>query len=213
MKDDNRRAAVIKVLREEVAAAASGARLPSVRALMQRLGASPVTVERALAELVREGLVLTRPGAGTFVAPRAAALPLPTDRAWQAVALGRGGVRADDLLDLLEAPSGKGVLASSGYPEPSLYPTGALAAAMARAARRPGIWERSPVDGLPELRAWMARNLGSEVTREDIMVTSGGQAALSAIFRALVSPGDAVAIESPTYVGAALAARAAGARL
>jgi len=215
MAKDNRRASVIQALREEATRAGPGGRLPSVRALMERFGSSPVTVERALSELVREGVVVTKPGAGTFAAPRSVPqLPaVSADLAWQAVALGRGGVRADALLDLLEAPTGKGVLASSGYPDPGLYPSGALAAAMARAARRPGIWERSPVDGLPELRTWMARTLDPSVGREEIMVTSGGQAALSAIFRALVQPNDAVAIESPSYVGAALAARAAGARL
>jgi DNA-binding transcriptional MocR family regulator len=214
MRDDNRRRLVVQALRAEAEKGAPGARLPSVRALMERLGASPVTIERALAELVREGLIVTKPGAGTFVAPRAARVAAaPTDLAWQAVALGREGVRADGLLDLLEAPRGKGVLASSGYPDPSLYPLAALAAATARAARRPGIWERSPVDGLPELRAWMARTLAPSLAPEEVMVTSGGQAALSAIFRTLVQPGDAVAMESPCYVGAALAARAAGARL
>ena len=44
-------------------------------------------------------------------------------------------------------------------------------------------------------------------------MTPGGQAALSACFRALAAPGETVVIESPTYIGAIAAARAAGLEL
>jgi DNA-binding transcriptional MocR family regulator len=46
----------------------------------------------------------------------------------------------------------------------------------------------------------------------NVLVTSGGQAALFAAFGALASPGDAVVMESPTYVGAIAVARARGLR-
>ena len=48
----------------------AGDRLPSTRELVRRLGVSPVTVSRALAILVSEGVVVTRPGEGSFVADR-----------------------------------------------------------------------------------------------------------------------------------------------
>jgi DNA-binding transcriptional MocR family regulator len=212
MKDDNRGQAVIKAIRAKVTASAPGARLPPVRHWVSKLRASPVTIERALAQLVREGLVETRPGHGTFAAPPAPTAA-PGDLAWQSVALGRAAVRADALLDLVEPPSGRGVVGSSGYPEATLHPTALLAAAMARAARRPGVWDRAPLDGLPELRAWFAREMGADVRAHDVMITSGGQMALATTFRALINPGDAVLFESPTYVGAILAARAAGGRV
>jgi DNA-binding transcriptional MocR family regulator len=216
MKDDNRADTVIKAIRAVVAGGAPGTRLPPVRHWIAKLHASPVTVERALAQLVREGLVVTRPGHGTFVATPPAAIA-PGDLGWQSVALGRAAVRADALLDLVEPPTGRAIVTSSGYPEAALYPTGLLAAAMARAARRPGVWDRTPLDGLPELRAWFARGMstpaGGEVRAHDVMVTSGGQAALATAFRALIAPGDPVLFESPTYIGALLAARAAGARV
>ena len=215
MSDDNRADTVIKAIRAKVAASAPGARLPPVRHWVTKLRTSPVTVERALAHLVREGLVLTRPGHGTFVTPPppATAASAGNDLGWQSLALGRAPVRADALLDLVDAPTGRGIVASSGYPEAALHPTGLLAAVMARAARRPGVWDRTPLDGLPELRAWFARDMGGGVRAHDMMVTSGGQAALAVTFRALVAPGDTVLFESPTYVGATLAARAAGARV
>ena len=48
------------------------------------------------------------------------------------------------------------------------------------------------------------------MTAQDVLITPGGQAALSAVFRHLCAPGDPVIVESPTYVGALAAARAAG---
>lgn len=212
MSDDNRIQTVIKALRGQVTGSAPGTRLPPVRQWVAKLHASPITVQRALTQLVREGLVVARPGHGTFVAqppPEAT----PGNLAWQSVALGRGGVRADALLELVDAPAGRGVIASSGYPDSALHPTALLAAVMGRAARRPGVWDRTPLDGLAELRAWFARDIGGDVRAHDVMVTSGGQAALATTFRALIAPGDPVVVESPTYVGAVLAARAAGARV
>ncbi|HET9930148.1 MAG TPA: winged helix-turn-helix domain-containing protein, partial [Polyangiaceae bacterium] len=54
-------------LRQRIAVAAAGSRLPSVRELMREHGSSPVTIQRAISQLVREGRLQTRPGDGTFV--------------------------------------------------------------------------------------------------------------------------------------------------
>ncbi|MBO0838800.1 MAG: GntR family transcriptional regulator, partial [Actinobacteria bacterium] len=45
-------------------------RLPSYRELQQRYRLSPATVQRLLSELARRGLLVTRPGSGTFTAAR-----------------------------------------------------------------------------------------------------------------------------------------------
>ena len=45
-----------------------GARLPSVRELSGELKVAPMTTSQAYRELAREGVIVTRPGAGTFVA-------------------------------------------------------------------------------------------------------------------------------------------------
>lgn len=47
----------------------------------------------------------------------------------------------------------------------------------------------------------------------DVVICSGGQAALSSTLRALTTPGDTVLVESPTYLGALAAAHAAGLRV
>ncbi|MFY4719833.1 PLP-dependent aminotransferase family protein [Streptomyces sp. LaBMicrA B280] len=185
-------------LRRELDRYSPGGKLPSSRALVERFRVSPVTVSRALAQLAAEGLVVTRPGAGAFRArPRTPEAPAG-DTSWQEVALSADGaadlvprtVDATGVTVSLAAPP-PGVLEfNGGYPHPSLQPEQAMAAALARAGRRPGAWGRPPLEGLPELREWFAREIGGAVT----------------------PPGAPVLVESPTYPGMLALARAGGLR-
>jgi DNA-binding transcriptional MocR family regulator len=207
---------VTQALRLAAAALAPGDRLPSVRELMAAHRASPLTVQRAIGRLAGEGLVEPRPGRGTFVAARpavAAAGAAAPDLSWQSVALGARAVEEAALQELLALPSAAAIPLSSGYLEPDLQPLAPLGAALARAARRPAAWDRGPVEGREELRAWFAREAGGRMRAHDMVVCPGGQAAMATAFRALASPGETILVESPTYVGAIAAARAAGVRV
>ncbi len=207
-------------LRRELVRYSAGEKLPSSRALVERFRVSPVTVSRALAQLAAEGLVVTRPGAGAFRArPRAEREPAG-DTSWQEVALSADGsadlvprtVDASGVTVSLAAPP-PGVLEfNGGYLHPSLQPERAMAAALARAGRRPGAWARPPLEGLPELREWFAREIGGAVGAADVLIAAGGQAALATALRALAPPGAPVLVESPTYPGMLALARAGGLR-
>ncbi|MGW0480926.1 aminotransferase-like domain-containing protein [Nonomuraea sp. NPDC003214] len=199
---------MVAALRKLIAGLAPGDRLPSSRELTVRHHVGPATVSRAIARLAAEGAVVTRPGSGTFVAARPADQGGGADTSWQSVALAGRDASAEPPVPL---PDGA-VALSGGYPHESLQPTRALAAALARAARRPGAWRRAPTAGLAPLRALFARQAGGSVTADDVLVTGGGQGALSMLFRAIVAPGGPVLMESPTYPGALAAARAAGLR-
>ncbi|MFI1033249.1 PLP-dependent aminotransferase family protein [Streptomyces sp. NPDC020951] len=208
-------------LRREFDRYSPGGKLPSSRALVERFRVSPVTVSRALAQLAAEGLVVTRPGAGAFRArpPRASAAPVG-DTSWQEIALSADGagdlvprsVDASGVTVSLAAPPPGVIEFNGGYLHPSLQPERAMAAALARAGRRPGAWGRPPMEGLPELREWFARTIGGSVTAAEVLVSAGGQAALTTALRALAPPGAPVLVESPTYPGMLAIARSAGLR-
>ncbi|WP_405474846.1 PLP-dependent aminotransferase family protein [Streptomyces canus] len=207
-------------LRRELDRYSPGGKLPSSRALVDRFRVSPVTVSRALAQLAAEGLVVTRPGAGAFrAAARTSAAPAG-DTSWQEVALSADGaadlvprsVDASGVLVSLAAPPPGVVEFNGGYLHPCLQPERAMSAALARAGRRPGAWGRPPTEGLPELRQWFARSIGGAVTTAEVLITAGGQSALTTALRALAPPGAPVLVESPTYPGMLAIARSAGLR-
>ncbi|MEV5609851.1 PLP-dependent aminotransferase family protein [Streptomyces sp. NPDC052225] len=208
-----------KQLKSELNRYSVDEKLPSSRALVERFRVSPVTVSRALAQLSAEGLVVTRPGAGAYKAAPRAAAPVG-DTSWQEVALSADSatepvpraVDASGVLMTLAAPPPGVIEFNGGYLHQNLQPTAAMAAALARAGRRPGAWNRPPVDGLPELRSWFARGIGGAITAAEVLVTAGGQSALTTALRALAPPGAPVLVESPTYPGMLAIARAAGLR-
>ncbi|MEV0722595.1 PLP-dependent aminotransferase family protein [Micromonospora purpureochromogenes] len=212
MDDGNAVARVIQDLRGLVAAADPGTRLPSVRELTARHQASPVTVAEAVRQLVAQGLIETRPGKGTFVAAPPDERRTP-DLSWQTVALGARRPGEDEMQALLALPRPGAIPLSGGYLDADLLPAAALGAALARAARQPAAWQRGPAEGREDLRAWFAREAGARLRADDMVICPGGQAALSSALRALTAPGDTLLVESPTYLGALAAARAAGLRV
>jgi DNA-binding transcriptional MocR family regulator len=201
-------------LRAEATRLGPGRRLPSTRSLVEAHHVSPLTVSRAIADLVREGILTTRPGAGTFVVePQGRRQPEQPSYSWQTVTLGERPVDTGGLSPLADPPHADGVISlATGYLHSSLMPLAALRSALARAARLPDTWERPPAFGLHSLRSWFAQAAGPGLDAQDVLITSGGQGALSVAFRALVPPGGALLVESPTYPGALAAARAVGAR-
>jgi DNA-binding transcriptional MocR family regulator len=211
---------LVSELKKELNRYSAGGKLPSSRALVERYRVSPVTVSRALAQLSAEGLVVTRPGAGAFRAQPRTDTPPPGDTSWQEVTLSADAttelvpraVDASGVMVTLAVPPPGVVEFNGGYLHSSLQPERAMAAALARAGRRPGAWSRPPTDGLPELRDWFARGLGDTVSAADVLITAGGQSALATALRALAPPGAPVLVESPTYPGMLAIARAAGLR-
>ncbi|WP_127360531.1 GntR family transcriptional regulator, partial [Actinacidiphila soli] len=146
MNHDSSSATLADSLRSELNRFSEGEKLPSSRTLVERFGVSPVTVTRALAALAAEGLVVTRPGSGTYRAraraPRAAR---PVDTSWQQVALTAEDQHAEPAPRVVDASAVTATLAApppgvipfnGGYLHASLQPERALAAALARAGRR-----------------------------------------------------------------------------
>ncbi len=185
-------------------------KLPSYRQLQQRYRLSPATVQRMLADLARRGLLVTRPGSGTFTAPRRAARP-PADLSWQTLALGSRAGLGPDLERLVDPLPPDAIGLASGFPDERLQPLGLLAAAASRAVTTTAGVEQAAAAGT----AGAAQLSGRRGRRG----ADGGQRA-DRVRRPVVAcrrcsaicarPGDPLIVESPTYVGALAAARAAG---
>jgi 2-aminoadipate transaminase len=96
---------------------------------------------------------------------------------------------------------------AGGLPAPEIYPVDEIAE-IARAAilNHPrDALGYGPVAGLPELRDALAERFSSPalpLTRENVMVTSGGMSALDLIGKALLEDGGLIAGQFPTYLGA-----------
>ena len=200
-----------------------GDRLPSSRGLAASLGVHRNTVIAAYEALVAQGWIETARGRGTFVS---SALPEVRARAFAETAprlsrdLGFSLPRAPRSHLPLAWPPPPGVLSLAGaVPDVREVPVADLARAYRRAVRR---HTRTALDygsegGHPALREALAEMLaalrGLAVGPEDVFVTRGSQQALYLAARALVRPGDVVAIESLGYAPAWEAFRAAGAKL
>src|SRR5262245_53231150 len=199
-----------------------GHRLPGSRRLAETLQVHRNTVLAALAELMAEGWVETTPGGGTFVTRT-----IPDDRARPfSRRLGvRARVPARIAFTLPEAPTGyrqpilpRGTLnLSSGSPDVRLVPVKAIGRAYRRilALRGGDVLAYGDTEGHAALRSALASMLsdtrGLSVTANDVFVTRGSQMALTLSARALLRPGDVVAVEQVGYRPAWEAFRAAGA--
>ncbi len=216
MNDDSSQA-IVRDLRDWLATAEPGSRLPTTRAMVAQFQASPVTVQKALRQLVAEALVESRPGVGTFV--RAGRSLRPPDYGWQTAALRLRRSRIPTSTTMRTA-SNEVIALHAGYPDRELLPERLVRGALARASRGPTAVTRAPVGGLPDLQSWFAAELGEATPRGvapptagDTIVLPGSQSGLSSVFRALVGTDQPMIIESPTYWGAISAAAQAGVRL
>ncbi|GAA4523359.1 aminotransferase-like domain-containing protein [Amycolatopsis samaneae] len=215
MFDDSSSARIATALRQWIATAPPGARLPSTRSLVKQHGASPVTVQKALRALIAQGAVESRPGVGTFV--RAVRTARPHDYGWQTAALGSPNHRVAHLPASLQSVPNDVLALHSGYPDRELVPERLVRAAFTRVARTDALVSRPPAAGLPELQAWFAAELAAATPAEitpaapsDVVVVPGSQSGLLTAFRALVGTGRPLLVESPTYWGAILAAAQTG---
>src|SRR5258705_13772701 len=103
-------------------------------------------------------------------------------------------------------------------PDSGLFPTDAFRRVLNRVIREEGreLLQYYPARGYPPLRRYLAGYLlrfGVEARAEEILIVNGSQQGFDLIARTLVDPGDAVAIEQPTYARAMQAFRSFGARL
>ncbi|QDY76131.1 PLP-dependent aminotransferase family protein [Streptomyces qinzhouensis] len=169
-----------------------GAALPPDRMFAAALAVGRGTVVAAYEQLRDEGRIVRRRGSGTRVA--GPARPEPRDTTGAPV-----------FLHLLEPRDDTTILlacAAPAAPPPALLT--AYQRALTRLAAVSGDIGYHP-SGIGELRRAIADHYtrrGAPTGPEQILVTNGGQQALSLLARAFVEPGGPVLVEAPTYPGA-----------
>jgi len=204
----------------------AGDPLPGTRRLADTLRLNRNTVVAAYSELRAEGWIQASEARGTFVSE---ILPDPNPRrlafarAEAPPALGYDLAPLRDMSATTrdgEPPRSPGTLAFlPGSPDVRLVPVDALARAYRSAVRAPGRRTLAYGDprGHPRLRAALGTMLsatrGLAAPVESVIVTRGSQMAVALVARALLRPGDVVAVEELGYTPAFDAFRAAGARL
>ena len=173
---------LVEELRAEIRKRLPGERLPSTRRLVEAHRVSPVTVSRALGR-ARGGGSRGHKTRGRDLRRSASRPGDPVDHSWQTVALDERAIDIEGLAPLFDPPHDDGLISlSTGYLHPSLLPVRTLSAALARAARLPDVWDRPPVAGLHALRSWFAKSAAPGIDARDVLVTPGGQGAITTIF-------------------------------
>ncbi|MCY6382322.1 PLP-dependent aminotransferase family protein [Hoeflea prorocentri] len=197
----------------------SRTRVPSIRNLARTLQVSRNTVVSAIDQLVAEGYLESRPGAGCWV----------TDTH----ALSSVGIRAraggsmpslstrGDLMSRQALIQGQPHQAAfhPGVPETESFPFKVWGRILKRKSASSGddLFGYHTIAGLYDLRVAIAEYLtvsrGLNCVADQIVPTTGAQAALDFLARMLIDEQDAVMMENPGFLGARSAFLAAGARL
>jgi GntR family transcriptional regulator/MocR family aminotransferase len=202
-------------------ALAQKARLPSSRTLAHDLGVARNTIDEALSQLVAEGLVVRRRGAGSFVSnlPPRPAPPLPAAR--RTFARGALEPRISKRAKVLQGYPGhykpiRGLPFTPSLPPSEFFPRKTWKRLLNREAARAGTayWEYGASNGLPELREAIAGHAtamrGTRASADQVIVTTSTQQAVELAAKVLADPGDCCWVESPGYQPVQHVLRAAG---
>lgn len=196
----------------------SGSHLPPTRSLAVELGVGRNTVIAAYDQLLAEGYLEAHPGVGTWVAPLSrSAPPASGPRNGPPPPVSRRGELMMGIPRYFTIPGR--IAFHPGYPDVAGFPFSTWARLLARHARRPeaDLLGYHHATGDPRLRAAIAEYLAAaravHCHPDQVVVTTGAQAALDLLARVLLDEGDLAWMEEPGYVGARSAFVGAGARV
>jgi 2-aminoadipate transaminase len=116
--------------------------------------------------------------------------------------------RGDELTAIL-AGSPPGVLSmTGGFPNPATFPTDELDELAPRLVRDDAAvaLQYTPSEGLASVREYLLERQeqlqGRRPALAELIVTSGGMECIALMCQSLIDPGDRIAVEAPTYLGA-----------
>ncbi len=183
-----------------------GEKLPSIRQLHRKLNLSMTTVHQAFLDLEAAGLVEARPKSGYYVMPVSLnRLRAPVhERTPSAPRRVSAGAMVNSVLKAAADP--KVLPLGSSAISPDLLPVRAFSklfkSLSGMEVRKAMVY--SLAEGDPELRRQIAlQTLGvaDGVTADDVVITNGCTEAAALCLQAILKPGQALVIESPTHFG------------
>lgn len=199
-------------------ALAPGSELPSTRALAAELGLGRNTIVSAYDQLVTEGYLANRQGARPVIIDLPEG-PRETQAEEPPVPLRMPSRRGEELLSQPCHHGTPGRFAfHPGMPDAQSFPFGVWGRLVARrASHGETLFGTYEVTGHPALKEAIAGYLysarGVRCRPEQIVITTGAQAAFDLLARLLLDPGDTVWMEEPGYYGAKAAFTVAGASI
>lgn len=193
-----------------------GARLPSTRELAAELGLARSTVVAVFEQLVAEGYLAARRGAGHFVPGRLVRAEAPPPRP-PARPLSRQAERLRALAPPARVQPPRPFELGFAEIDGRLMTTWKRLSARAMSRRTRLQWSYGEPQGELALRRaigdYLAAARGVRCRAEQIVLTAGTQQGLSLAARLLVDPGDAAWVEDPCYRAAVDILAAAEARI
>lgn len=201
-----------------------GSRLPSSRTIAQDLGVARMTAVLAFEQLMAEGYITSRTGAGTYVNRAlpdfAAHYPSETSRSLarhpRVSRRGSALARTPRTITKIEGPPRAFRL---GAPALDRFPLEFWSRSVNRRMRQLTAAQLDYGDaaGLPMLREAIALHVsrvrGTVCSAEQVLIVSGAQQGLELIARLLLDPGDVAWMEEPGYPLARAALISAGAEV
>jgi DNA-binding transcriptional MocR family regulator len=121
-----------------------------------------------------------------------------------------------ELFKLLGKP---GIISfAGGFPDPALFDVEGIRAASQTVLEQSAgaVLQYGATEGYPALRAQLSQHMqrkGVQVAPEGLIVTTGSQQALDLIGKTMISPGDKVIVEAPTFLATIQCFRLYGAQL
>src|SRR3977135_4482522 len=118
------------------------------------------------------------------------------------------GMVASDIREILKVTAQPDIISlAGGLPAPELFPVDEYRRAFEWVLETDGATalQYGPSEGYRPLRDLRAQRLGAfkmSCTADDVLITNGSQQALDLLGKIFLNPGDAVLVETPTYLGA-----------
>ena len=100
---------------------------------------------------------------------------------------------------------------TGGFPNPATFPTDEVDEIAARLVREDAAvaLQYTPCEGIASVREYLIERQeqvqGRRPERAELIVTSGGMECIALMCQALIDPGDTIAVEAPSYLGALMA--------